>query len=93
MATLKSINRLPVDPDSELRERHDIASCSATEIHALADILIDRMSPDDEGRAHQSILRRIQRLAFVQLSALEDPVEGVASLRARLNESPEARHG
>jgi hypothetical protein len=68
-------------------ERVRLATRAASEIEALATLLRNQTRDDPEGAAWRSILRRISRLACVQLSALDDEVDTVESITARFDES------
>jgi hypothetical protein len=62
---------------------------AAWEVEGLVDLLHDQIAADSEGLPLRSMLRRIKRLASVQMSALSD-VEPLESLQGRFEEKSEA---
>lgn len=75
------------------KDRQNLALFSAWEIEALAEIIHDQLADDEAGLPLRSMLRRIKRLAGVQMSAISDDRDPTESIRARFDEVAEPDHG
>ncbi len=77
----------------DIAARHALATEAACEISGLVTLVHDRIDINPEGRALRAMLRRVERLSCIVLSAIDDDMASPESIREQLEERGAAHHG
>jgi hypothetical protein len=80
-------------PLQDFERRRGLACDAAGEVYSLAELVSEQIDMGGNGPALRSMLRRVMRLANIQLSALDDALESVGGIEARFHETEETIYG